>query len=1635
MRTGSVLVIASCTFVMACGGGSKDKFEPEFEEDFIDVTPAAGVEPTTQAQSNVAIVGRDAIMFPMDMMPEVADWQPGRVIVSGPGQDPTMGNPLGFARKVVSVEQSDGMAVVHTEKATVYDLFAGELQVRLDQGATEVDPNMLDEQTFDEMVSYLYPQSQPPGFFQVEPLKSNAPVTEEEDGSMPGSGGSFLCDGAGAVAQAGSDTVGCCQFIPDTVNKAGDIVDGKIQNIENIGANMLVGITEGDFDAFVAAATEFRSFLTPPPISLYSHEISGSFNTDGDVISIGLPKRKYNPFPNGFEVTKPIKKNGNTVELFLAGNGSISAGFELRPAFQFYLSIPVAGTPNALHGWLELQTELDLDIDLELSIEAGVRSVTIDGTKYTKGQQAYKDNVDNNAMVASAVYNAERENMFGEEDLKPHSSFKKTLLRSRPYVQTFTAGPVPVVITWSMTLDLVCGFEAKAGLTATFSYADTFRLRGRANASNEGISFDTPELSRLNTRQSVSILGGGKAVVSCGLVPRVHSMLYDAIGLNVGLRGSLEASVSYQSVCKANTTTPGANLSASLDASVGVPVGGQFRIPGAGVEIASTPEAELWNRKFNLTSKSWTFDQGIGYCTPLCENGRHDSGIETDTDCGGECIRKCEIGKKCAKNTDCEGTANCMGGLCVQQPCFDGFANNKESDVDCGGEQCEQRCADAARCRAPTDCASGYCKLQNGFEYGECVASSCADGITSGSELGVDCGGADCNPCRAGTIVRQASACASGYALPADDLFVCVDSHCRDEQVNGGESGKDCGGATDCDRCGIGGDCAQDSDCAGGYQCGMSGVCEEVPPAMPTCDDRLRNASETDIDCGGPTCSACAFGHGCQANTDCATGKCYDMLQCAGSANLNATGVPGTDSAEVTLMHTGISEPLMITGDGQITFNTPMVAGENFSAAVTRQPEDHECTVTPTGGVVTTDLTALTLTCQRTRFVLGGSVSGLAGSVILRAQPADETVTVAGDGAYQFPSTVQTGAAYTVTVDTDPSGQTCSLGTGSGTMPSMDVTDANVTCVSNLYTIGGTVSGLSGSVTLQQNGAHDLVIASDGAFAFAQPVAFNNDYMVTVSAQPAGQVCSVSMGSGTVGAGNVSDVQVTCANSSYTIGGTISGLTGSVTLQQSGGDNLVRSSNGVFTFATPVAMGAVYDVTVAGQPNGQTCTVSAGSGTVPPANVTDVVVSCVDSAAGATHCWGAEGNGNDSAGGNHATVNGDVSFLEGQAGQAFHCSGTSGAGANVVAASAPSVSATGPWTYEAWINVTSAPAGGAWIIDRAVTSSGGALASLFIQDDLTAYWVVRDDSFMSVFPPTSPIFDVSGGWHHVAITRGSGQFAVYLDGTLTGSFADSLGAMTLDPPKICGHHSGTSGVVGDVDSVKVWSIALSSAQVDAIAGGDGSCAAAPPQHCWAGDNDGTDSIGTADATVHGDVTYVAGRSGQAFHCSGSAGANQNVVMGSAPTVGTTDPFTFEAWVNVTSVPSGGRWLIDRVVTGGNALVSLYVQDDLNGYWVLRDDAGAWGFATSPLMDLNGGWHHVAITRGGGQLTVYRDGVSAGSAADALGAMTLAPPRVCGHEGATTGAVADVDSVKIWSTALSQKRLETIANGDGSCTAP
>jgi trimeric autotransporter adhesin len=157
--------------------------------------------------------------------------------------------------------------------------------------------------------------------------------------------------------------------------------------------------------------------------------------------------------------------------------------------------------------------------------------------------------------------------------------------------------------------------------------------------------------------------------------------------------------------------------------------------------------------------------------------------------------------------------------------------------------------------------------------------------------------------------------------------------------------------------------------------------------------------------------------------------------------------------------------------------------------------------------------------------------------------------------------------------------------------------------------VGGTVSGLRGTVVLRNNDADDLVLTNDGPFTFLTTVAEGATYEVTVAAQPPGETCAVGNAAGRVGADDVTNVSIACTPNRFSIGGSVAGLSGTVVLRN-GPDTLSLDANGPFTFPTLVPGGGAYQVTIATQPASQRCAITGGGGVVGTANVTSVMISC-----------------------------------------------------------------------------------------------------------------------------------------------------------------------------------------------------------------------------------------------------------------------------------------------------------------------------------------------------------------------------------------------------------------------------------------
>ena len=335
--------------------------------------------------------------------------------------------------------------------------------------------------------------------------------------------------------------------------------------------------------------------------------------------------------------------------------------------------------------------------------------------------------------------------------------------------------------------------------------------------------------------------------------------------------------------------------------------------------------------------------------------------------------------------------------------------------------------------------------------------------------------------------------------------------------------------------------------------------------------------------------------------------------------------------AGILLTNNGV-DVLPVSSNGAFSFSNELADGSSYAVAVNGQPVDsqgdpvgQQCTVSNGSGTIAgADISNATVTCTNTIYRLGGLVTGLDFGDVVQLDNnsgiSPETLAVVGGAGssgepFTFASNLTFGVAYNVAIASDPTGKTCSVTSGAGTMPAGNVNNVSITCVQDTYTIGGQVSGLASgnSVTLRLNGAKDQTLNGNVPFVFT-PIADGTAYTVSIASQPDGQTCAVANGSGTLAGAAVSNVAVTCTSNSYTIGGQVSGLASgtSAVLQNNGGDNLTLGANGAFSFATAVPFQGSYSVSVLTQPSApsETCTVSGGSGTVPSQNVTSVNVTC-----------------------------------------------------------------------------------------------------------------------------------------------------------------------------------------------------------------------------------------------------------------------------------------------------------------------------------------------------------------------------------------------------------------------------------------
>ncbi|MDP3235350.1 MAG: hypothetical protein Q8N26_21390 [Myxococcales bacterium] len=420
--------------------------------------------------------------------------------------------------------------------------------------------------------------------------------------------------------------------------------------------------------------------------------------------------------------------------------------------------------------------------------------------------------------------------------------------------------------------------------------------------------------------------------------------------------------------------------------------------------------------------------------------------------------------------------------------CEDGVRSGMESDVDCGGT-CAAKCELGLGCNSGADCLSTTCAATDR----RCVATTCEDQARSGDETDVDCGGSCAARCAVNSACTTSLDCDRGLAC---DASVCKTSFVLRAAVTGLRTGGSVTltNATNGDAVTIS---TNDTIPFPARIVGMYNVSITAQPATERC--AVMNAVGT---------------------------AAADVTVTVACTPLHAIGgtVAGLEAGATLVLRNNGGDDVTVSSDGPFVFPTRVNGA--YVVTVDTQPVAQLCTVANGTGTATSDVTAVTVTCAST-FSVGGTVTGLdAGKSVVLRNNGGADLTVSTNGAFTFPARVSGG--YAVTVQTQPMLQLCTVANASGTATA-DVSNVTVTCGTAGFTIGGNVTGLAAgqSVTLQNNGGDDLTLMASGAFTFTTPA---TAYAVTILTQPTNGSCAVSNGAGTASA-VVTTVQVTCVTS------------------------------------------------------------------------------------------------------------------------------------------------------------------------------------------------------------------------------------------------------------------------------------------------------------------------------------------------------------------------------------------------------------------------------------------------------------------------------------------------------------------------
>jgi RNase P/RNase MRP subunit p29 len=134
-------------------------------------------------------------------------------------------------------------------------------------------------------------------------------------------------------------------------------------------------------------------------------------------------------------------------------------------------------------------------------------------------------------------------------------------------------------------------------------------------------------------------------------------------------------------------------------------------------------------------------------------------------------------------------------------------------------------------------------------------------------------------------------------------------------------------------------------------------------------------------------------------------------------------------------------------GSSTFVFEQLIASDENFEVVIKTQPTGAVCKLNNGKGKSGSySIYSIEVVCVTNTYNVGGTISGLTTPGLVIINGSTRVDVVANTTTFTLPVKVADGSPYGITILTQPTGQTCAIANGTGTMGSTDINNVAITC-------------------------------------------------------------------------------------------------------------------------------------------------------------------------------------------------------------------------------------------------------------------------------------------------------------------------------------------------------------------------------------------------------------------------------------------------------------------------------------------------------------------------------------------------------------------------------------------------------------